>query len=86
MVLGNISIFQAGSLFPSVSGATLLQWGNKELGNIEIKEIKKRIVKVLNERSSINISTISEEFGFPPRKVISALKELEEEGIVREAK
>lgn len=85
MVFGNMNVFQAGSLFPSISGSALCLTNGKEIDKIELEHIKKEIVRILNLRGKVNISDLSEELNYPPRKIVLALRELEEEGIIRES-
>lgn len=85
MVFGKMNIFQAGILFPSVSGSALCLTNGNDIKQIEIEHIKKEIICILDEKKNVSISYLSEELNYPPRKIVSALKELEEEGIIREA-
>lgn len=84
--MGNINIFQAGSLFPSISGSALCLSNGNEIEKVEREHFKKQIINILNEKERVNISSLSEELQIPPRKVVSALKDLEEEGLIKETK
>jgi len=85
MVFGNMNFFQAGSLFPSISGSALCLAGERGIKSMEIDNIKSRIISVLEKREKISISLLSEELDAPPRKIIEAIRILEKEGILREA-
>lgn len=84
MVFGNMNVFQAGSLFPSISSSALCLTNGNEIERTEIEFLKREITRVLNQKGKINISNLSEELNFPPRKIVLALRELEEEGIIKE--
>lgn len=83
MVFGNMNIFQAGSMFPSISGSALCLTNGNEIEKTEIEFLKREIIRILNQKGKINISFLSEELNFPPRKIVLALRELEEEGIIK---
>ena len=81
-----MNIFQAGSLFPSISGSALCLSNNNEIERVEREYLKKEIIRILNERGGkVSISYLAEELSNPPRKIISALKDLEEEGLIKES-
>lgn len=78
-----IDDFQIGSRFAAIAGTTVCLNG-KELENIRKKEFKSRIVNYLKHHSKIRISDISQDLDIAPRMVGMILRELEEEGIIRE--
>lgn len=86
MVFGNINIFQASSMSIGIISSALCLSNNNEIEKVENNFLKKEIMKILTERGEkVSISYLAEELNNPPRKIVSVLKELEEEGLIKEA-
>lgn len=77
-------LFQMGSRFMEISGATICMNGKKELKRIQIESAKKKIKDYLKTHNILRISEISETLNLPPRIVGNAIDELEEEGLIKE--
>lgn len=84
MVFGNMNIFQTGSISAGIVSSALCLSNGNEIGKVEIDHFKREILRILNEREKVSISTLAEELETSPRKIVSALKELEEEGLVKD--
>ncbi|MBU1203649.1 MAG: winged helix-turn-helix transcriptional regulator [Nanoarchaeota archaeon] len=78
-------IFQIGSRFPDISGASLCLNGKEELNRLKIKSIKFKIKKYLKTHKKISIASLSEDLDIPPKLIGRVLNELEDEGIIKES-
>lgn len=78
-----IRMFQNGSMFPSIVGATICFRSSEAMVDLKIKNLKNEVLDYLKTHGIVRISELAEKFDVPPRIVGQALNELEDEGIIK---
>ena len=71
-----------GSFFPSSSSATICNFKTKPIKDIELKILKEDISKYLHSHRGAYISELSNKLGVEPKKIVEAIRELKEEGMI----
>lgn len=69
-----------GSFFPSSSSTTICTF--KPIESIELKLLKENILKYLKSHEGAYISDLSIELKVEPKKIIKAIRELKEDGMI----
>lgn len=78
------NVIQNGSMLPITAGIALTGLNNDKLSKIEIDAIKKDILSYLKTTDKIYISDLAEALRKEPKKIVLAVKELKEEGLIME--
>ena len=76
-------IYQIGSLFPTIASSAICRIDENQIIKFEIDFIKRAITKYLDTNNIVKISSLAIELNLRPRLIGVALKELEEEGIIK---
>ena len=69
-----------GSFFPSSSSATICTF--KSIEDIELAILKKNILRYLHSHRGAYISELSKKLNAEPKKIVKAIRELKEEGML----
>lgn len=77
-----MDVLRKGSFFPSSSTATLCFAKKKTIGDIKRSRIKKDIMKYMRSHRGAYISDLSQNLHVEPKKVVVAIRELKDEGLL----
>lgn len=82
MVDEYIDTIQNGTFFPSSALATLCLTKTKPISEIQLKRMKKGIMRYLGIHEGAYISELARELRVKPKEIVFAIKELKEEGLL----
>lgn len=74
--------FQMGSIFPDISLPVLCFQVERRISKLEIAQLKFKIMDYLKKHKKAYVSDLAVKLDVEPRKIVQAVKELREEGVI----